>query len=128
MAVSHTISSKQMENTHVYISVYRLLLKALVVSSTNSLTLGLAKHSLITSAQKGKYGMALTTRQEILEYDRRFTIHSLRPLLEILGDLGELGHMVIEHLRVLARDGLEHSRSGENRHIGASCADYSSIR
>ena len=94
-----------MENTHVYISVYRLLLKALVVSSTNSLTLRLAEHSSIPSAKNEKYGMALTTRQEILEYDRRFTIHSLQSLLAILGDLGELGHMVIEHLRVLARDG-----------------------
>ena len=54
--------------------------------------------------------MELTTRQEILEYDRRFTIHSLQSLLETLRDLGELGHMFIEHLRVLARDGLEHSR------------------
>ena len=40
--VSHTVSSKQMENTHVYISVYRLLLKALVISSTDSLPLDLA--------------------------------------------------------------------------------------
>ena len=57
-----------------------------------------------------------------------FHIRCLQSLLQISGDLGELRHIVIEHLRVLARDGLEHSRSAENRHIGASCADYSFIR
>lgn len=54
--------------------------------------------------------MALTTGQKILKYDCRFTINTLQSLLQILGDLGELRHMFIEHLRMLARDGLEHSR------------------
>ena len=39
-----------------------------------------------------------------------FHIHYLQSLLEILGDLGELGHMLIAYLGMPARDGLEHSR------------------
>ena len=53
-----------------------------------------------------KYEMPLTPRQDILEYDRRFTIHTLQPLLQVLGDHGKLGHEFIEPLRILARDGL----------------------
>ena len=50
-----------------------------------------------------KYGMALTTPKNTTAVS-----HTLS-LLETFGDLGELGHMLIECLRMLARDGLEHS-------------------
>lgn len=53
--------------------------------------------------------MGLTTCQEILKYDCRFTIYTPQSLFQILGDLAELRYVFIEHFRMLTRDGLEHS-------------------
>ena len=57
-------------------------------------------------------------------------------LLQILGDLGEFRHVFIKSLRMLARDGLEHSREAcvfpervtiQAFHVRAICSFVSSL-
>ena len=56
--------------------------------------------------------MAPTTRQETFKHACRFAIHTLQSLLYNLDDLSKLGHVFIEYLYVLERNGPEHSLEG----------------
>lgn len=72
----------------------------------------------------------LTTRQEFFEYNCRFAINTPQSLLYVPEDLRKLRHVLIEHLCVLARDSLEHSREAgifKNPRACTSCAGCSFI-